>query len=205
VSTYRPPPKGSENLEQGLFVPKPIVWEHYYDPLHVLRRAVHRRDFHSSMERFSAYVREKHKSSSAQSPTQTASPQPGGPGVPGGPGGPGVPGGPTAPTTGALWPPLRLPAPAPPAAGDPRTLCASGVLHGALLCVLHRGVHRRTGGGGPTSGGVSGGGPLGGAEAGAAPHAPPDHVLALAVYLLRVCALLEAERRPTHPVSVVLL
>ncbi|RVE45885.1 hypothetical protein evm_009484 [Chilo suppressalis] len=48
----------------------------------------------------------------------------------------------------------------------------------------------------------SGGGPLGGAEAGAAPHAPPDHVLALAVYLLRVCALLEAERRPTHPGDV---
>ncbi|KAL0839138.1 hypothetical protein ABMA28_017110 [Loxostege sticticalis] len=54
VSTYRPPPKGSENLEQGLFVPKPIVWEQYYDPLHVLRRAVHRRDFHASMERFTA-------------------------------------------------------------------------------------------------------------------------------------------------------
>ncbi|CAG9786511.1 unnamed protein product [Diatraea saccharalis] len=54
VSTYRPPPKGSENLEQGLFVPKPIVWEQYYDPLHVLRRAVHRRDFHSSMDRFTS-------------------------------------------------------------------------------------------------------------------------------------------------------
>lgn len=52
LSTYRPPPKGSENLEQGLFVPKPIVWQQYYDPLHVLRRAVHRRDFHASMERF---------------------------------------------------------------------------------------------------------------------------------------------------------
>ncbi|KPJ20557.1 E3 ubiquitin-protein ligase UBR3 [Papilio xuthus] len=39
LSTYRPPPKGSENLEQGLFVPKPVVWEQHYDPLHVLRRA----------------------------------------------------------------------------------------------------------------------------------------------------------------------
>ncbi|KPJ21186.1 E3 ubiquitin-protein ligase UBR3 [Papilio machaon] len=54
LSTYRPPPKGSENLEQGLFVPKPVVWEQHYDPLHVLRRAVHRRDFHSSMDRFTA-------------------------------------------------------------------------------------------------------------------------------------------------------
>lgn len=54
LSVYRAPPKGSESLEQGLFVPKPIVWERYYDPLHVLRRAVHRRDFHSSMDRFAA-------------------------------------------------------------------------------------------------------------------------------------------------------
>ncbi|XP_060803567.1 E3 ubiquitin-protein ligase Ubr3 [Amyelois transitella] len=143
VSTYRPPPKGSENLEQGLFVPKPIVWEKYYEPLHVLRRAVHRRDFHSSMERFTAYVREKQKSA-------------GGGGVPPG-GGP------------ALWPPLRLPPPAPRGHGDPRAVAASGVLHGALLAVLHRGVHRRAADTPP-------------------PHAPPDHVLALAVHLLHVAA-----------------
>ncbi|XP_022838104.1 E3 ubiquitin-protein ligase Ubr3-like [Spodoptera litura] len=81
LSTYRPPPKGSENLEQGLFVPKPIVWEQYYDPLHVLRRAVHRRDFHASMERFTTYVREKQKSEGTPESTSRAS--------------------------GVLWPPLR--------------------------------------------------------------------------------------------------
>ncbi|KAJ0176856.1 hypothetical protein K1T71_008035 [Dendrolimus kikuchii] len=146
LSTYRPPPKGSENLEQGLFVPKPIVWQQYYDPLHVLRRAVHRRDFHASMERFTAFVREKQK---AQGGKEFGS--------------------------GALWPPLR-PASVPPGgAGDPRALCASGVLHGALVAVLHRGVHRR-------------------APDAQAPHAPPDHVLALAVYLLDVAANLHAER-----------
>ncbi|PZC73895.1 hypothetical protein B5X24_HaOG208690 [Helicoverpa armigera] len=138
LSTYRPPPKGSENLEQGLFVPKPIVWEQYYDPLHVLRRAVHRRDFHASMERYSTYVREKQKAEGSTEPSKTGS--------------------------GVLWPPLR-PASAPPGgAGDPRVICASGVLHGALLGVLHRGVHRR-------------------APDAPAPHAPPDHVLALAVSL----------------------
>ncbi|CAH1638018.1 unnamed protein product [Spodoptera littoralis] len=152
LSTYRPPPKGSENLEQGLFVPKPIVWEQYYDPLHVLRRAVHRRDFHASMERFTTYVREKQKSEGTPESTSRAS--------------------------GVLWPPLR--GAGPPAggaggAGDPRALCASGVLHGALLAVLHRGVHRR-------------------APDAAAPHAPPDHVLALATYLLGVAADLLAER-----------
>lgn len=59
LSSYRPPPVGSENLEQGLFIPLPIVWKIYYDPLHVLLRAVHRRDFQNSMDRFSAFVRQQ--------------------------------------------------------------------------------------------------------------------------------------------------
>lgn len=61
LSTYRPPPIGSENLEQGLFIPLPAVWKIYYDPLHVLLRAVHRRDFQNSMDRFSAFVRQQKK------------------------------------------------------------------------------------------------------------------------------------------------
>ncbi|CAB3261049.1 unnamed protein product [Arctia plantaginis] len=150
LSTYRPPPKGSENLEQGLFVPQPIVWEQYYDPLHVLRRAVHRRDFHASMERFTTYVREKQKAGGA--------PESG---------------------AGVLWPPLRAAVGGGGSLGDPRALCLSGVLHGALLGVLHRGVHRR-------------------APDAPAPHAPPDHVLALAVYLLHVAADLHAERAERH-------
>lgn len=61
LSSYRPPPIGSENLEQGLFIPLPAVWKIYYDPLHVLLRAVHRRDFQNSMDRFSAFVRQQKK------------------------------------------------------------------------------------------------------------------------------------------------
>jgi E3 ubiquitin-protein ligase UBR3 len=61
LSSYRPPPVGSENLEQGLFIPLPVVWKIYYDPLHVLLRAVHRRDFQNSMDRFSAFVRQQNK------------------------------------------------------------------------------------------------------------------------------------------------
>lgn len=57
LSVYRPPPVNSENLEQGLFMPVGEVWERYYDPLHVLLRAVHRRDFQNSMDRFSGYVK----------------------------------------------------------------------------------------------------------------------------------------------------
>lgn len=88
------------------------------------------------------------------------------------------------PTTegAALWPPLRL-APAPDGgAGDPRAICSSGVLHGAIAAVLHRGVHRR----GDTH----------------APHAPPDHVLALAVYLLRVACDTHAENAEPEKVRI---
>ncbi|XP_047503172.1 E3 ubiquitin-protein ligase Ubr3 [Pieris napi] len=145
LSVYRAPGRGSESLEQGLFVPRPVVWERYYDPLHVLRRAVHRRDFHASMDRFAAYVAEKRKAEGDGSNSNSG--------------------------TGNLWPPLRpaLPPPDVELSGDPRQICASGVLHAALLAILHRGVRRRDAS-------------VGGAAA------PPDHVLALAVYLLATAA-----------------
>lgn len=52
LSYYRAPPRGSETLEQGQFAPRATVWSKHYDPLHVLQRAVHRKDFLNSMERF---------------------------------------------------------------------------------------------------------------------------------------------------------
>ncbi|XP_064555346.1 E3 ubiquitin-protein ligase Ubr3 [Drosophila montana] len=61
LSVYKAPSSGSENLEQGLFTPIDEVWEEYYDPLHVLLRAVHRRDFQSSLDRFTNYVKSKDK------------------------------------------------------------------------------------------------------------------------------------------------
>ncbi|XP_055371277.1 E3 ubiquitin-protein ligase Ubr3 isoform X2 [Condylostylus longicornis] len=61
LSVYKAPASRSENLEQGLFMPIDEVWEHFYDPLHVLLRAVHRRDFQSSMDRFGNYVKSKNK------------------------------------------------------------------------------------------------------------------------------------------------
>lgn len=61
LSEFRRPPTGSENLDQGLFIPVADVWEKYYDPLHVLLRAVHRRDFQNSMDRFTNYVKQEKK------------------------------------------------------------------------------------------------------------------------------------------------
>lgn len=61
LSVFKRPPSLSENLEQGLFMPTADVWEKYYDPLHVLLRAVHRRDFQNSMDRFQNYVKQEKK------------------------------------------------------------------------------------------------------------------------------------------------
>lgn len=48
VADYRAP----TNMQQGMYGPKPHVWEELYDPIHVLLRAVQRRDFQTSMDRF---------------------------------------------------------------------------------------------------------------------------------------------------------
>lgn len=61
LSIFKKPKTGSENLEQGLFIPVADVWEQHYDPLHVLLRAVQRRDFQNSMNRFKEYVKQARK------------------------------------------------------------------------------------------------------------------------------------------------
>lgn len=48
VADYRAP----SNMKQGMYAPKPHVWEELYDPIHVLLRAVHRKDYQTSMDRF---------------------------------------------------------------------------------------------------------------------------------------------------------
>ncbi|CAG2062115.1 unnamed protein product [Timema podura] len=48
-------------MQQGMYVPKSTVWEELYDPIHVLLRAVHRRDFQTSMDRFTEYVQQAGK------------------------------------------------------------------------------------------------------------------------------------------------
>lgn len=61
LSVFKQPPNHSENMDQGLFMPVSEVWETHYDPLHVLLRAVHRRDFQNSMDRFQNYVKQEKK------------------------------------------------------------------------------------------------------------------------------------------------
>ncbi|XP_054287000.1 E3 ubiquitin-protein ligase Ubr3-like isoform X1 [Macrosteles quadrilineatus] len=59
VADYKAPNlEASGNMQQGMYVPKAKVWEQLYDPIHVLLRAVHRRDFQNSMDRFSEYAQQ---------------------------------------------------------------------------------------------------------------------------------------------------
>ncbi|XP_020708415.2 E3 ubiquitin-protein ligase Ubr3 [Athalia rosae] len=59
VAQYRAPNlEASGNMQQGMYGPKPHVWDKLFDPLHVLLRAVHRRDFQVSMDRFTEYVKQ---------------------------------------------------------------------------------------------------------------------------------------------------
>ncbi|XP_069676263.1 E3 ubiquitin-protein ligase Ubr3 isoform X3 [Periplaneta americana] len=62
VADYKAPNlEASGNMQQGMYVPKAKVWEELYDPIHVLLRAVHRRDFQTSMDRFTEYVQQAGK------------------------------------------------------------------------------------------------------------------------------------------------
>ncbi|XP_043683976.1 E3 ubiquitin-protein ligase Ubr3 isoform X1 [Vespula pensylvanica] len=62
VAQYRAPNlEASGYMQQGMYGPKPRVWDELFDPLHVLLRAVHRRDFQISMDRFTEYVKQSGK------------------------------------------------------------------------------------------------------------------------------------------------
>ena len=53
VAVYSEPRfEAGGNMQQGMYLPKPHVWEHLYDPIYVLLRAVHRREFQTSIERY---------------------------------------------------------------------------------------------------------------------------------------------------------
>ncbi|KAG1697720.1 E3 ubiquitin-protein ligase Ubr3 [Nymphon striatum] len=58
-------PGGS--MSQGMYVPKSHVWEHYFDPVFTFLRAVHRRDYQASLDRFSTNIKkiDKYKTNEA--------------------------------------------------------------------------------------------------------------------------------------------
>ena len=53
VADYNEPRfEASGNMQQGMYLPKSRVWEEAYDPVYALLRAVHRREFQTSLQRF---------------------------------------------------------------------------------------------------------------------------------------------------------
>ncbi|KAF8771573.1 E3 ubiquitin-protein ligase Ubr3 like protein [Argiope bruennichi] len=56
VAVYKAPNfEANGAMMQGTYVPKAEIWEEEYDPIHVLLRAVHRREYQASLDRFSQY------------------------------------------------------------------------------------------------------------------------------------------------------
>ncbi|GFT69321.1 e3 ubiquitin-protein ligase ubr3 [Nephila pilipes] len=69
VAVYKAPNfEANGAMMQGTYVPKSEIWEEEYDPIHVLLRAVHRREYQASLDRFSQYLRQNNKLSSSSPP-----------------------------------------------------------------------------------------------------------------------------------------
>jgi hypothetical protein len=117
IADFRSPAlEAGGNLSQGMFYPKANIWLHEYDPIHVLLRAVHRRDYQASIDRFTQFIKSHMNTLSDKDKTFTSqSSQP--------------------------WPPFRLPAPVAERYLDPKCLLYSKVLHGVLFTILQRAVH----------------------------------------------------------------
>lgn len=95
-----------------MFYPKASVWATEYDPLHVLLRAVHRRDYQSSMDRFTQHVKQ-----TGQMAAGNALPWP------------------------PFRMPVEASADAREKFVDPRKLLYSKVLHGALFSILYKALN----------------------------------------------------------------
>ena len=98
---------------QGLYLPKPYVWEHHYDPIHVLLRGVHhRREFQTSIERFNNFAKSKYE----KDPERLK-------------------------TVNSPWPPWRIPVETPPLYRDPRRVLHSRFCHGLIFNLLYKSLY----------------------------------------------------------------
>ncbi|XP_045478273.1 E3 ubiquitin-protein ligase Ubr3 isoform X3 [Harmonia axyridis] len=69
LADYRAPSmEATGTLQQGMYMPKAQVWEEFFDPIHILLRAVHRRDFQTSMDRYTEYARQNSKIKAGMNP-----------------------------------------------------------------------------------------------------------------------------------------
>ncbi|XP_074659002.1 E3 ubiquitin-protein ligase UBR3-like [Tubulanus polymorphus] len=70
IGDYKAPnfEAGGGTMQQGMYVPKELVWNEDFDPMYVSLRAVHRRDFQSAMDRYTTAMRQSGKYSGKGSP-----------------------------------------------------------------------------------------------------------------------------------------
>ena len=109
----------SGNMQPGMYRPRPHVWEELFDPIYVLLRAVHRREFQTSIERFNEFAKSRFDSSSNPTPDEKA----------------------RAKTVQSPWPPWRLPTKVDEGFEDPRRLLQSKYCHGFIFNVLWKCVN----------------------------------------------------------------
>ncbi len=100
------------SMQQGMYLPRPHVWEELYDPIYVILRAVHRREFQTSIERFNNYAKARFASDAER-----------------------------LKTVQSPWPPWRLPTPTVDGFPDPRGMLHSKFTHGLIFNVLYNCVH----------------------------------------------------------------
>lgn len=98
-----------------MYYPKPHIWLNEYDPLYVLLRAVHRRDYQSSVDRFTQFIRSSQNQNSKDDKKQRNK---------------------------QLWPPFRLPLNLVDGRfADPKKLLYSKVLQGFIFTILYRSLY----------------------------------------------------------------
>ena len=106
-----------------MFHPKPHIWLNEYDPLYVLLRAVHRRDYQSSFDRFTQFIKSSTAARSTASARRDSDDS-------------------RKERNKQLWPPFRLPRDLTGSQfADPKKLLYSKVLHGFIFTILYRSLY----------------------------------------------------------------
>ena len=109
----------SGNMQPGMYKPRAHVWEELFDPIYVLLRAVHRREFQTSIERFNEFAKSLYDNPTKQSDEEKQ----------------------RAKTVQSPWPPWRLPTKVDEGFEDPRRLLQSKYCHGFIFNLLFKCVN----------------------------------------------------------------
>ncbi|XP_035688806.1 E3 ubiquitin-protein ligase UBR3-like [Branchiostoma floridae] len=68
VADFKAPNFEAGGMQQGTYTPKASVWEHEFDPIFILVRAVHRRDFQTAMDRYTTHMKQAGLMEGSESP-----------------------------------------------------------------------------------------------------------------------------------------